>query len=213
LINAITWLLLLFHCRVVPRLLYHNGNAKILSCKLIDYEQRWDELESNLNPFSIMVMAHLKTKATRDDSEARLQWKLALIRQLYERGYQREDILELFRFIDWLLLLPEELRQRFDDQLHEYEAAMNRPYITSIEQRGIQQGIQQGQMLQARNSLFTIIEARFSVLPANLKKQIEELEDFPILQDLLKQAATLESLDAFQQVFSQQAATSDIRHN
>jgi hypothetical protein len=213
LINAITWLLLLFHCRVVSRLLYHNGNAKILSCKLADYEQRWDELESNLNPFAIMVMAHLKTKATRNDSEDRLKWKLALVKQLYERGYQREDILELFRFIDWLLLLPEELRQRFDDQLHEYEAAMNRPYITSIEQRGIQQGIQQGQMLQARNSLFTIIEARFSVLPANLKKQIEELEDFPILQDLLKQAATLESLDAFQQVFSQQAATSDIRHN
>jgi hypothetical protein len=209
LINAITWLLLLFHCRVVSRLLYHNGNAKILSCKLIDYEQRWDELESNLNPFSIMVMAHLKTKATRDDSEARLQWKLALIRQLYERGYQREDILELFRFIDWLLSLPEELRQRFDEQLHEYEAAMSRPYITSIEQRGIQQG----QMLQARNSLLTIIEARFSVLPDDLKQQIEELEDFPILQDLLKQAATLDSLDAFQQVFSQQAATSDIRHN
>jgi hypothetical protein len=209
LINAITWLLLLFHCRVVPRLLYHNGNAKILSCKLADYEQRWDELESNLNPFAIMVMAHLKTKATRNDSEARLQWKLALIRQLYERGYQRKDILELFRFIDWLLSLPEELRQRFDEQLHEYEAAMSRPYITSIEQRGIQQG----QMLQARNSLLTIIEARFSVLPDDLKQQIEELEDFPILQDLLKQAATLDSLDAFQQVFSQQAATSDIKHN
>jgi hypothetical protein len=209
LINAITWLLLLFHCRVVSRLLYHNGIAKILSCKLIDSEQRWDELESNLNPFSIMVMAHLKTKATRDDSEARLQWKLALIRQLYERGYQREDILELFRFIDWLLSLPEELRQRFDEQLHEYEAAMSRPYITSIEQRGLQQG----QMLQARNSLLTIIEARFSVLPDDLKQQIEELEDFPILQDLLKQAATLDSLDAFQQVFSQQVATSDIKHN
>jgi hypothetical protein len=92
--------------------------------KLIDYETRWDELESDLNPFAIMVMAHLKTKATRDDSEQRLQWKLVLIKQLYERDYQRQDILELFRFTDWLLILPlrtsgsADLSQRTRNRLH-----------------------------------------------------------------------------------------------
>lgn len=32
----------------------------------------------------------------------RLQGKIALVRMLYERGYTKEDILELFRFIDWV---------------------------------------------------------------------------------------------------------------
>ena len=30
-----------------------------------------------------------------------MRWKTHLARRLYERGYQRQDILELFRFIDW----------------------------------------------------------------------------------------------------------------
>ena len=41
--------------------------------ELFIYEARWDELEADVNPFAIMMMAHLKIKATRDDSEDRLQ--------------------------------------------------------------------------------------------------------------------------------------------
>jgi hypothetical protein len=52
--------------------------------------------------------------------------------------------LELFRFIDGLLALPAELEQQFSEQLHQYEAAMSRPYITSIERRGIEQGERRG---------------------------------------------------------------------
>ncbi|MGK7877809.1 MAG: transposase, partial [Xenococcaceae cyanobacterium] len=32
--------------------------------KLLDYEAQWFELEQSTNPFAVMVMAHLKTKAT-----------------------------------------------------------------------------------------------------------------------------------------------------
>jgi len=41
-----------------------------------------------------------------------LQWKLRLIRRLYERGYARQDVLELLRFIDWVLTLPAGLEAR-----------------------------------------------------------------------------------------------------
>ena len=81
--------------------------------KLIDYTDRWTELEDSANPFATLVMAHLQTKATRHDPQSRLAWKLRLVKRLYEKGYARDDVLELFRFIDWLLALP-----------LEYEAAM-----------------------------------------------------------------------------------------
>ena len=60
----------------------------------------------------MIVMAHLKTKATRRDPQARLVWKLSLVKRLYEKGYERRDIVELFRFIDWLLRLPDELEPK-----------------------------------------------------------------------------------------------------
>jgi hypothetical protein len=112
--------------------------------KLVDYDSRWQELEASRNPFAVMVMAHLKTRATRKDPESRLRCKLTLVKGLYEKGYTREDVLELFRFIDWLLVLPEALGRRFQDQLKEYEASMSRPYVTSIERSGIEKGVQQG---------------------------------------------------------------------
>ena len=96
------------------------------------------------NPFAAVVMAHLKTRATRHDTAERLRWKLTLVKGLYDKGYGREDVLELFRFIDWLLHLPDELARQFTQQLIDYEAAMSTPYITSVERQGIEKGRQQG---------------------------------------------------------------------
>jgi hypothetical protein len=112
--------------------------------KLLDYAARWDELEASQNPFAIVVMAHLKTKETRNDAVARKEWKFRLTRGLYERGYERQDIINLFRFIDWVLDLPENLKRSFRDELAEYERERQMPYVTSIERMGIEQGIEQG---------------------------------------------------------------------
>jgi len=89
--------------------------------KLRDYVARWEALEASDNPFATVVMAHLQARATRRDPEGRLQWKLHLIRRLYERGYARQDVLELFRFIDWVLTLPDGLEARLQAELVQLE--------------------------------------------------------------------------------------------
>ncbi|QTA91235.1 Uncharacterized protein dnm_072990 [Desulfonema magnum] len=61
--------------------------------KLNDYRKQWDELEKSRNPFAVAVMAHLKTQETRHDHGNRRKWKLRLIRNLYERGYDRQDVI------------------------------------------------------------------------------------------------------------------------
>jgi hypothetical protein len=108
--------------------------------KLLDYLSNWAELEAIQNPFAIVVMAHLKTKETRNDAVARKEWKFKLMRLLYERGYERQDIINLFRFIDWILVLPEDLKRSFRDELEAYERERQMPYVTSIERMGIEQG-------------------------------------------------------------------------
>jgi hypothetical protein len=44
---------------------------------------------------AVIVMAHLKTKATTGNSQQREQWKWSLVRGLYERGFERKDIIKL----------------------------------------------------------------------------------------------------------------------
>ena len=121
--------------------------------KLLDYEPCWAELEASRNPFAIAVMAHLKTKETQHDAQARKDWKFRLTRRLYEQGYERQDILNLFRFIDWVLELPEGLKQVFRAELEQYEQERQMPYVTSIEQMGIEKGRKEERQTIALNLL------------------------------------------------------------
>jgi hypothetical protein len=61
--------------------------------KLSDYQRQ--DLEQSENLFAIMVMAHLKTKATTNNLTEREQWKWNLVRGLYQRGLTKFDIINL----------------------------------------------------------------------------------------------------------------------
>ncbi len=109
--------------------------------KITDYLEQWDKLEKNDSPFAIVVMAHLKTRETRHAKEDRWRWKIYLIKKLYERGYKRKDIVNLFHFIDWLMDLPEELADGFWRELSEFEEEKKMPYISSVEKLGYRRGL------------------------------------------------------------------------
>jgi hypothetical protein len=107
--------------------------------KLLDYEANWEMLESSQNPFAIAVMAHLKTRETQQDPQSRKEWKFRLTRQLYEGGWERQDIMELFAFLDWLMELPQPLKQEFKAELQQYEQERQMRYVTSIERMIIEE--------------------------------------------------------------------------
>ncbi len=107
--------------------------------KLLDWENRWDELENSENVFSLVVMAQIKAKRCKDVHELRA-WKLHLIRLMYERGYSRPMILEFFRIIDWMIRLPEGLERQFLADVYKIEEEKKMSYITSAERFGIEKG-------------------------------------------------------------------------
>jgi hypothetical protein len=125
--------------------------------KLLDYRSRWEELEASNNIFATVVMTHLKAQETKRNPELRKQWKLTLIKRLYERGYDRSAILNLFTFIDWLLILSNEAKVTFWQELRAYEEERQMPYITSVEQigydRGKVEGLEEKAISIARNLL------------------------------------------------------------
>ena len=112
--------------------------------KLLDFKKRAAELERSGNPFAVVVMAHLAARRTRKDGRARLRGKVALVRELHRRGYGEADVQQLFRFIDWLMWLPDELQQDFRTELRALEEEQSMPYITSIERMGREDGLKEG---------------------------------------------------------------------
>jgi len=168
--------------------------------KVIDYVDRWEELEGSDNLFAMVVMAHLKTQDTRHNEEGRKRWKLYLVRRLYERGYQREDVINLFRFIDWIMRLSEEMEESFWAEMRQYEEDKKMEYVTSVERIGIKKGIQQGILQKAREDVVEILEVRFELVPGSIVKNINGIDDPSVLKILLKKAATVDSLETFNKV-------------
>jgi hypothetical protein len=135
--------------------------------KLLDYGAQWQALEASDNPFATIVMAHLKTLETRKDMPLRKEWKMRLTRRLYERGYQRQDILNLYNFVDWIMVLPENLAVTFDAELYQYEQERAMPYITSNERRAEVRG--------AREIAIRQLNRKFGTLPNAIATQVNQL--------------------------------------
>src|SRR5262249_49982676 len=71
-----------------------------------------------------------------------------LVKGLYERGFGRDEVIKLFRFIDWIMGLPKELERSFRQELHEYEKEKHMPYVTSVERLSREDGEKIGRQKQ-----------------------------------------------------------------
>jgi hypothetical protein len=159
--------------------------------KLLDYSERWKELEESHNPFAIAVMAYLKTRGTRSDELERKRWKIYLIKHLYKCGYRKKDVINLFKFIDWIMSLPEDLDDLFWQEVRQYEEEKNMPYVTSVERIGIKKGIQQGIQQGRRDGLIEAIEMglsiKFGAIGLKLLPEIRAMADLNRLE-MIKEA-------------------------
>ncbi len=164
--------------------------------KLLDYQPRWLELEASDNPFAVLVMAHLRTQATTKDLTGRLRWKLSLVKRMYELGYSRDKILQLFDLIDRLMALPPNLDLNFKTELKQFEDDKKMAYITSV------QRIERSQTLQ--ESVVKILKTRFQDTPSKLVEQINQIYEHERLNQLLEEAITTGSISDFQQQLSQE---------
>ena len=161
--------------------------------KLIDYQQQWSALEASRNPFATVVMAHLKAQQTRDDRSRRLEWKLAITRRLYEKGYGRSDVINLFGFIDWVMSLPASLEQEFRQEIQQFEAERRMPYITSVERSGIRQGLLEGIELG--------LELKFGSEGLAILPEISGLLDVEQLRAILSGLKTVNTLSELRQIY------------
>ncbi len=173
--------------------------------KLLDYNI--SELENDPNPFAALVQAHRAAQSLGQNPETGYDNKLALVKSLYQRGLSRQDIVELFRLIDWLIELPEREEQRLWTEIETLERERAMPYITSIErlgmERGREEGREEGRQQGQQEAILRILEVRFGDRSARLAEQVRKINDLELLGELLTQAVTAQSWQAFERVIDE----------
>jgi hypothetical protein len=130
---------------------------------------------------------------TTSNSQARKEFKFSLLKRLYEQGRDRQDIIDFYRLIDWMMTLGLELQSEFDQQVTQYEETMKMPYITSIEIRGELKG----KLLEAQQIVKRQLNRRVGELNPSLIKQVEVLpiEELEELTDAILDFSTVANLE------------------
>ncbi len=189
--------------------------------KLWSYRRRLAALQANRNPFATVILAHLRTQETRGNPTARLVAKLAVLRRLYGLGYNQDQIVRLYRFIDWLMALPPELESQFVDAVIAIEEAAKMPYVTSAERIGRERGRQQGRqegllegrqegLLEGRQEgllegLFigieAVLKARFGAASHEIMHEVRQLTDVSAVRAVQECAISAQSLDEIRQIY------------
>ena len=166
--------------------------------KLLDFRERLAELEANHNPVAALVLAHLAAQQTRADPDRRLQEKLAITRRLYDLGYSAEQVRLAFRFVDWLLRLPDELKMQFALELRTFEEERQMTYITSIEEIGIEKGRVAGLI----EGIAGMLDLKFGEAAQPLISEIQAITDLDTLERLKAAIKPAQTLDEVRRVYA-----------
>jgi hypothetical protein len=142
-----------------------------------------------------------KVQESQGDFQNLKRWKIALIKHLYEIGYEERDILRIFRFIDWLIQLPEELENEFRIEIEQYEEERRMPYVTSVERMGIKKGLKQGIELG--------LEIKFGNEGLLVMPEINKIEDLDVLKAVQSGIWTAKTLDVLRKIYQSVSATQE----
>lgn len=178
--------------------------------KLLDYRYKFEALRSQKNPFAMVLRGYLKTLETIGNDRERFSWKKRFLMELYRSGMNRETILGVYKFIDWVMELPEELEERILDETHETEEEKTMSVLTTAEKRGHKKGLEQGLEQGIREGIYPaiadLLEIKFSVPGLALMDEVKQVSDIGMLNKIrlaFKNAATLaEAQDALKKLLS-----------
>jgi len=165
--------------------------------------------------FGLVVIAHVDALRTRGSPEERLHRKSGLARRLYESGLNRSQIVDLLRFIDWVMALSEELEQAFIADVHQLEKDMR--VITGFErilmergmkegrEKGLQQGIEEGIKKGIEkgiaqglcDAILETLEIRFSSPTDDRSERIRSIASIDALRELQRNALTAPDIETF----------------
>ena len=190
--------------------------------KLLEADEQ--ELLANPNPCALLFVAFRRAQAS-SDAEFLLQSRLELVRLALDRGYTEEQIGELIRLLEWVMVLPEIFEERYEQLLEEVKREKGTPYLSVMErkalrdglqqglqqgleqglqqgleqglQQGLQQGIERGLERGLQDGLLKLLRGLYGDVPESLEAQVRSVHDVAQLNALYDVALSAGSLQAF----------------
>ncbi|MTW11359.1 DUF4351 domain-containing protein [Pseudoduganella eburnea] len=181
-----------------------------------------DELLLERNVFAWVTAAHLLAQRSHGKAESRHADKWRLIRLLYERGWRKRRIIDLFTIIHWLMPLPAELESRLIRSIRRLERRRNVEWINPYDklrfeqgekkgekrgikigraqglQEGLQEGRQEGRQEGAAQMLERLLNRRFGALSPTVRKRLAKASP----EQLAKWSEAVLDAQTLKQVFS-----------
>ena len=159
--------------------------------KLTDYHDQLEALKVSENSFAIVTATHILTQQTRKNDDERYEAKQLLVRLLYQRNWDKQRVIDLFRVIDWMMRLPEELEQQLWREIETIEESKKMQYVTSVERFETKKIFQQGEA----EMLSVMLKHRFGNLPDAITNRLK-LASEDQLKKWLISAISASTLDA-----------------
>jgi len=172
--------------------------------KLLDYRDKWEELERDPNPFAMATKAFLKTVETQGNDQERYQWKKQFLLELYRKGMSREMILALYEFIGVIMALPQVKDEALYDEIEQTTEEKQMSVLAVAERVGIKKGMEQGMEQGIRETISDILEIKFGVAGLALFGQVEQITGLEALRKFragLKQTRSVAEAEALIQAY------------
>jgi hypothetical protein len=132
-----------------------------------------------------VVLAQLKALETRRSPAERYAWKIRLVKGLYERRMDPEDVRWLFVFIDWVLELPESLEDLFKRENDAFRQEKHMPFLDIYDRTAVRtyllRGIEVG------------LKLKFGAEGLELMPELREIRDHVLLEKVLDRIETADS--------------------
>lgn len=168
--------------------------------KLLDYRSRESDLEVESNPFAAVVLTHLKAIETRGNPAARYDWKLRLLKGLYERNFTKLQAQRLFHVMDWVMKLPPVLKRQLIGTVLAIEKERTVPLLSPTEQMWQEDGIAIGLERGARQALHRetqrILKMRFGQPGLELMPLVEKVQNAAAIESFLDAVETAPDVDS-----------------
>jgi hypothetical protein len=121
--------------------------------------------------------------------------KLRVVQGLYERGWAEDDVRELFRLVDWIMDLPDDLQEAFRTDVSHFEEEMHMPYLSSIERLARKEGLEQGRKEGLLEGIALDLDVKFGQNGRRLLPRIGALENVAAVRALSRVLKTATTLD------------------
>ena len=156
------------------------------------------ELETNPNPFVMMVLAHLTAQETRGQTEMRAVRKVELARRMLEQGFSEDVFDEYNRLMDRLLDLPDELETRTYNEIKTIREEYKMAFVSSAERYGLREGRKEG----LREGIAAMIEFRFGEAGRSVKEEIAQINTVATLEAILEALKTVATPEDLREIYA-----------